>query len=186
MGLFSSKRKTTTEVFSKEFYDQSVFAPNIAGSDPWFLFCEGSQKMIAASDHRFNQVKTDSLMDELKALRLEVVGLAWLHQVKDKFAPVQSDFTKRYLESKGAASIWQMMEAYNKAVARSTTLGVDPNTSGGRARITFINQMRAGIFDEWYKLGYDPEAVARAANRLASDVAWKTKAVHIKACCTPP
>ena len=33
--------------------------------------------------------------------------------------------------------------------------------------------MRVDLFDQWYAMGFDSTAVARAANRLSTDVAWK-------------
>ena len=70
------------------------------------------------------------------------------------------------------------MENYNQATARSTTGGHDPNSRKGRDYITFVNQMRVELFDNWVKLGYDPKAVARASNRLGSETPWKSKRVH--------
>ena len=33
--------------------------------------------------------------------------------------------------------------------------------------------MRAGLFDRWVEQGHDPEAIARVANRLGSEVSSK-------------
>lgn len=179
MGLFLKKRRVSTEEFCIEFYDQSILSPDIGGMDPWKVFCETSYRSIVEVDSTFGQVVLSVFISELRALRLEVFGIAWLHHVKDKFAPGQSEFTKRYLEQHGIADIWESMEVYNKATARSTTSGHDPNSRTGLGYLTFINQFRMILFEKWVKLGYDPKAVGRAANRLGSDTKWKSKSVHV-------
>jgi hypothetical protein len=93
-------------------------------------------------------------------------------QLGDKHAAAQSEFTKRYLEERGQADLWNDMERYNRAVGQSSTLGQSPETALGRAYLTFRNRMVADLFDAWCAQGYDPKAVARAANRLFTDVAW--------------
>jgi hypothetical protein len=140
--------------------------------------CETYHKSIAEVSPTFTQVSLSAFASELKPLWLEVIGIAWLHHVNDTFAPCQSEFTKRYLEEHGVANIWESMEHYNQATARSTTGGNDPSTGMGRASNTYWNQMRIQIFEKWVKLGYDEEAVARAANRLGSDAQWKSSRVH--------
>lgn len=178
MGFFSRKRKVSTEEFCTEFYDQSVFSPDIGGVDPWKTFCETSYRSISEVDSTFRQVNLSAFTSELRSLRLEVFGISWLHHVKDKFAPVQSEFTKRYLEEHGVSDIWESMENYNQATARSTTGGDNPTNRLGRGHIVFLNQMRVEIFEKWIKLGYDPKAIARVVNRLGSGTAWKSKRVH--------
>lgn len=179
MGLFSRKRKISTIEFCTEFYNQSIFSPDIGGMDPWKTFCETFYKSIAEVDPAFGKVDISALISELRALRLEVFGIAWLHHVNDKFAPGQSEFTKHYLEENRIADIWESMENYNQATARSTTGAHDPNSRIGRGNLVYLNQRRVELFDEWSKLGYDPKAVARMANRLGSDTAWKTNRVHV-------
>jgi len=178
MGLFSRKRKVSTEEFCTEFYDKSIFSPDLDGVDPWEVFCETSYKSIAEADPTFGQVDISALISELRALRLEVFGIAWLHHVNDKFAPDQSEFTKLYLEKHGLADIWESMENYNQATARSAKGGNDPNSRRGRGYITYLNQFRLILFEKWVKLGYDPKAVARASNRLGSETPWKSTRVH--------
>lgn len=178
MGLFSRKPKTTTDAFCSQFYDSFVFAPAIAGIDPWAAFCETNRNMIGEHDSAFLSVDLDRLMAELRTLRLEVFGIAWLHHVKDTFAPVQSDFTMRNLHDRGASDLWDGMETYNQATARSTSGGYDPKSATGRSYLTFLSQMRTSLFDSWVEQGFDPKVAARAANRLGSDVPWKANRTH--------
>lgn len=178
MGLFLRKGKVSTGKFCTEFYDQSIFSPDIDGVDPWKVFCETSYKSIVEADSTFRQANFSAFTSELQTLRLEVFGIAWLHCVKDKFAPGQSEFTKLYLKEHGLADIWESMENYNQATARSTTGGHDPNSRKGRGYITYVNQFRLILSEKWVKLGYDPKAVARASNRLGSETPWKSTRVH--------
>jgi len=173
MGFFLYKSKISTDNFCKNIYDQLVFAPELRGVDLWKVMCETNYKMITDADPQFRKVDIEDLTSEMRALYLEVVGLAWLHHVKDKFAPIQSEFTKQYLKDKGVSELWQTMEDYNQATARATTSGYNPNSRTGRAGITFLNQVRANLFDEWYKLGYSADASTRAANRFGSKQVWK-------------
>ncbi len=177
MGIFSRKRKVLIGEFCREFYDKAIFAPKIAGSDPWKLFCESCYKFIKEDDHTFGQVDLSSFTLELLAIRLEVFGVAWLHHVNDKFAPRQSEFTKSYLEELEHTDIWKSMGNYNQAIARSTTGDLDPNSKSDRAYNTFLNSLRVDFFNKW-SVGYDSEAVARAANRLESFRRWKSMGVH--------
>ena len=178
MSLFSKKRKASTEEFCKEFYDQYVFAPEISGSDPWQLFCETNYRLIAEADPSFRRTDLTLFMSELRAVRLEIFSLAWQHYLKDKYAPSQSHFTKHYLEVLSDEDIWSSMETYNQAIARSTDGGHDPSTRSGRAHRVMMNELRMGKFKEWQNMGYDPVVVARAANRLGSGPAWKSRRVH--------
>jgi len=180
VGLFLQKRKVSTEEFCTEFYEQSIFSPEISGVDVWRIFCETSYKTIAEADSRFEQVAISPFTSELQALYLEVFGIAWVHCLKDRFAPEQSEFTKHYLEERGFAEIWEAMANYNQATAQSAEVGLDAKTRRGRARLVGINVLRTGLFDRWVALGYDPESVARAANRFGSHTASKSR--WTKAC----
>jgi len=180
MGLFTQKRTATTVEFCSAFYDEAFYSV-VGGVDMWKVFAEKSHQMIAEADSHFKQVNFPAFISELQALRLEVFGVAWLHCVKDKFAPSQSAFTKLYCEEHGRADIWEMMVNYNQAIARATADhgGRDPNRRMDRAQIVFVNNMRASLFDKWIALGYDPESVARAANRIFCENPWKSYRTHM-------
>lgn len=178
VGLFSQKPRVSIKEFCKGFYDEFIFPPNIGEVNPWEAFGEMSYKMVLGADPTFKTVSLSSFTAELRTLRLEVFGIAWFHNVKDKHAPAQSEFTKHYLEEHGFTDIWESLEDYNKAVARSTTGGHDPDTRLGRASIVFLNQMRSALFDEWVQTVSDPKNAARAANRIGSHVSWKSMRAH--------
>jgi hypothetical protein len=173
MGIFSSKQKISTEDFCRNFYEQFVFAPELRGVTLWNVMCETDYKLIADADPHFRKVDIDDWKLEMQALYLEVVALAWLHNLKDKFAPIQSDFTKHYLEEKGVDDVWQLMGDYNQAIARASASGYNPNHRIGRAGITMLNLTRVSLAKEWNQLGYSLDAIGRAANRFGSQAVWR-------------
>jgi hypothetical protein len=179
MGLFSSKREVSTEEFCRDYYDNSIFEADLRGLDPWEAFCQSSYKMILEADPQFQTVDFSAFASELRALRLEVFSTAWLHSFKDRFAPYQSEFTKQYLENHSISEVWEQMGDYNQAVARSTAGNFDPNSRSGRAALATMDKARADKFEHWINMGYDPDTVARVANRTDSDYAVKSSRLYV-------
>jgi hypothetical protein len=179
MGLFNRKPKISIQEWCEDFYGNYVFAPRIGNVDPWQVFCETNRKMISQSDSNFSQVNDSELSDQLLALRLEVIGIAWIIHVKDNLAPKQSECTRLYLLNHGQERFWDMMEPYNQATAKSTVGGSDSSTRTGRAHITFMNSMRMQLFDKWITTVSDAKDAARAANRIGSNVPWKANRTHV-------
>lgn len=179
MGLFDRKPRMSTQEWCEYFYSNYVFAPPISEVDPWRAFCESAHRQILRADATFSAVDVSDLSDQLLALRLEVIGIAWLFRVKDDLSPKQSECTRLHLLKHNREHLWDMMEPYNQAVAKSTVGGSDPSTGTGRAHITFINSMRADLFDKWVTKVTDPKDAARPANRFGSNVPWKSKKTHI-------
>ena len=178
MGLFRTKRKVTTERFCLEFYSGHVFAKPIRGLDPHLVWSQTVHKQITSTDTVFKQVDLDEFSFELRALRLEVFALAWIHRVDQRLTLVQSQFTKDYLYQNGLSDLWETMGAYNTAIARSTVGGSDPNTRSGRSKITYLNLSRVNMFEEWSGKDFDDDCIARVANCLGSKSAWKSTRVH--------
>jgi hypothetical protein len=110
---------------------------------------------------------------EITTIRFEVFGLAWFHRQGDKRAAEQSDFTRRYLDAAGRTDIWEAMEPYNLAIARSSRSGYTPKTAVGRAYLADRATTLADFFDKWVALGYDGVTVARAAHRFFTTESWK-------------
>ncbi|MFC1462707.1 hypothetical protein ACFLQU_03790 [Verrucomicrobiota bacterium] len=179
MGLFDRKPKVSIQQWCNDFYSSSLFAPPIGGADPWELFCNSVRDQVAQADPTFLQVDGNVLSDQMLALRLEVIGIAWILRVKDDFSPRQSLCTQQYLTDHNQDHYWEMMGPFNQAVAKATVAGSDGNTAAGRAHITFMNSMRTQLFDKWSATVSDPKHAARAANRIGSDVPWKAHKTHI-------
>lgn len=179
MGLFDRKPKVTVQQWCDEFYSGSVFVSSIGGADPWQVFCNTVRDQVAQADSAVSQLDDKILSDQLLALRLEVVGIAWMVHVKDAFSPKQSQCTQEYLASHNQDKYWDMMEPYNQAVAKAAVGGSDGSTAAGRAHITFMNSMRTQLFGKWKTTVSDPKHAARAANRIGSDVSWKAQKTHV-------
>ena len=179
MGLFDRKPKISVQEWCENFYNNQVFSSPIGGADPWQLFCTSVRDQITQSDPTFSEVDAVALYDQLLALRLEVIGIAWVLGVKDDLSPKQSESTRLYLLNHNRERFWDMMEPFNQAVAKATVGGSDPSTRTGRAHITFMNSMRTQLFDKWIGTVSDGKDAARAANRIGSNVPWKSYKTHI-------
>ena len=172
MGFFTRKQRVRLDTFCADFYDKQILSPVIAGVDAGRTYFETVMRAVAEVDKTLAVVDCDRFFSEMTLIRFEVFGLAWHHQLGDKHAAAQSAYTKTYLEQRGQEDIWANLEPYNQAIARSSTMGQTSETPTGRAYLTFVNKMRADLFDHWDKQGFEPDAVARAANRISTDVAW--------------
>ena len=173
MGLFSRKQEVPLDTFCADFYDKQILNPVVASVDLGRTWFETVMRAVTEVDQTLAAVDCDTCFSEMTLIRFEVFALAWLHQLGDKHAAAQSAYTKGYLEQKGRQDIWANLEPYNRAIARSSTLGHTYETAIGRAYLTFRNTMLADLFDKWHTQGLEPDAVARAANRLLTEVAWK-------------
>jgi len=167
--MFSRREKVPCEEFCRDFYERFVFAPDIAGVDPHRLFSETTLRLITDVDSSFSSVSLHDFASNLLLMRLEVANTAWSHASKDIIALKINEFTKSCLLDSDRESLWIGMLAYNQAIEQSATYGADPNTRTGRFRITFVNDMRTRLFDEWIQKGHDSEAAARTANRLGTE-----------------
>jgi len=79
MGLFSRKTKTDGAEFANGFYDRFVFGPDPTGGDFAQTFAESTQRLIVEAAPSFEAVSLPKLKEELRALRLEMIGTAWTH-----------------------------------------------------------------------------------------------------------
>ena len=165
--------RTNAAEFSRDFYDRYVFARDPIIGDLALEFANTNQRLISEADPAFAAVNLAKLNEELLGLRLEMIGTAWTHESKPEAALAISEFTKRYLADIHRSELWEVMTSYNQVVAQSATYGDDPKSRPGRARITFVNVMRANRFDDWANQGRESEAAARVANRIGSEVSWK-------------
>ena len=172
MNFFIRKPKVHRDEFCRDFYDRA-FRSNIRDVNLYTALCDMDTQFVIKADSSFVSVDQQLFAAEMTVLRYEVFGIGWRHEVGDKHAAAQSEFTKRYLEEHGELDIWESIEPDNQAVARSSSLGQKPDNPSGRAYLASLNLMRADSFDKWFKQGCDPKCVARAANRLSTDEAWK-------------
>lgn len=173
MGLFNRKQRVELCVFCGNYYDNSVFSSTIEDVDASRIYADTVIRSIREADATFTAVDCAQFHSEMMTLiRIEVFGLAWMHQFGDKHAAAQSAYTKSYLEERSHADIWDDLAPYNQAVARSSTIGQTTAMPSGRAYLAFVDSMRLDLFDQWSKQGFEPDAIARAANRFSTNVAW--------------
>jgi len=131
------------------------------------------KRALADNDSNFANIDSQKFNNEIVALQFELYALAWLHQFGDKSAVSQSVFTKNYLKEKNQNDIWEAMEPYNQAIARSTTIGRTPEKAFDRVYLVKVNTTRGNLFEQYHKEGFNDKCVARVLNRLFSEDAWK-------------
>jgi hypothetical protein len=161
MGLFNRKQKVGVEEFCRQFYDNVIFHPIIAGQDFNEVWYDNVFHSIVEADKSFAVIDKSVFRREMTALRLELFGLAWLYKFPDnRFTIPQSIFTRQYLESNGQLELWDSMVEYNKVIAQSafpTPTGIQMRTQLGkqmqegveRGKTTFVNSFRWRVFEKW-------------------------------------
>ncbi|MFH1485730.1 MAG: hypothetical protein ABIH46_06640 [Chloroflexota bacterium] len=123
MGLFNRGHKITVEQCCQEFYDSTILQAAIAGDDIWSGFLDTLMQSVVEADPSFSHVDPNLFRQEMTALRLEVIALAWSDKFEnEKHTLPQSVFTKRYLERIGRLDLWDIMDDYNKVVGYSAGL----------------------------------------------------------------
>lgn len=123
MGLFSKKPKVSIEEFCQKFYDDNIFNAYVGGDDINLSWWQNAYKSIIEVDKSFKAVDFNKFQDEMNALRMELLGLAW--QVKfvlERYTIPQSFFTKLYLQKINKTEIWDIMGEYNHIIAMSATI----------------------------------------------------------------
>lgn len=173
MSIFKRKQKVILEEFCRDFYDKNLLNPIIGDINLGVFFTEGIKNSIVEVCPSFVKIDIQTLLHEITLLRFEIFSLAFLHHFGDKNTAAQSQFTKLYLEENKRDDIWKDLEAYNQAIATSSKLNQNLETKKGRAYIVFADRMRMNLYDLWAKQGFDSKCVARAANRIMTDIAWK-------------
>ena len=170
MSLFSKKQEVEIEPFCRLFYENVILNCVVEGIDINAKIFDTLKNALVATDSNFANIDSQIFNDEIIALQFELYALAWLHQYGDKSAVTQSAFTKNYLNEKTQNDIWEAMEPYNQAIARSTTIGRTPEKAFYLAR---VNTTRANLFVQYHEEGFDDICIARALNRLFSEEVWK-------------
>ena len=187
MKLFKPKARLSD--VCQQFYDKQILHPTIPGTniDLPSVYFEGVSGSIIEVDQAFSRVQPAQFVEEMVAIYFEVFGLAWLHEVGEKYTATQSAYTKNYLERKNRLDIWETMGEYNQAIARSVNYGVDRDTPEGKMFVALGDKEKVDKFKLWMDQGIDAKCVARAANRLGTEKAWadnRTRSALIFTLCT--
>lgn len=67
----------------------------------WESFCGKAWKSLCEVAPSFSTVEVHKFAYEMRAYRLEMIGLAWTLRTKERFALAQGEFTQRYLTGRG-------------------------------------------------------------------------------------
>ena len=155
--------KFSTEDLCRTYYETQVFGPGGVGDASQLGFFPDARIHLQARDASFQGVDADTCTNELIAANIELFGLAWLdHQREfdpdspDSLIPEEIGFTKGYLTHIGREDIWEIMGAYNDALA--TTI-VDSTTSEALGR---LRDVPTAIYDEGYDEARDDERMKSA------------------------
>jgi len=185
MSIFSKTQEVELVPFCRLFYEVVILNSVGYGVSNAEIFAV-LKRALADNDSNFANIDSQKFNDEILALQFELYALAWLHQFGDRLAVAQSIFTKNYLNEKKQNNIWEAMEPYNQAIARSTTIGRTPKKAFDRVYLAKVNLTRLNLFGQYHKEGFDDKCVARVLNRLFSEDVWKkgiTSVVILSALC---
>lgn len=179
MWPFKRKQPVDASEFCRGFLDQYIFGIGPRGIDMTGIIAESAYRGLCEIDASFSSVSLTTFKDEFIALWLEVANTAWTHQSKPAAAVKLSETTKKCLEERNRADLWEVVTDYNGAVARSSLSGIDTDSPAGQAKVNKRNVARADFFDEWYARGHDGYAVGRVANRIGTETGHNTKRLHV-------
>ena len=189
MGFFSRKPKVSIEDFCRDFYDANIFNAFIGGIDANLEWWQNAYNSIIEVDKSFKAVDFNKFKEEMTALRMELLGLAWQEKfVLEQYTIPQSIFTRLYLQKINRTQIWDIMGEYNQKIAMCATMTEDGKQIGevggriGRGKAVFINESRMDMADRWIdtnikdktNITEEEEAslicVGRAVNRFGVDI----------------
>ena len=105
--MWPFKRRVEIVDFCQEFYNSEVFRPDVgAGALVWDTLL----KAIVDADGSYGSIEQADFVRELNAMRVEIFGLAWVHQLgKKELIVPELVFTQRYLRSMNRNDIWEAM-----------------------------------------------------------------------------
>jgi hypothetical protein len=154
-----------------------MFHPVIAGQDFKWIYIDTAYDNIVKIDKLFSSVDRNVFRKEMMSMRMEVIGLAFKHNVKDKKNLLnQSLFTRDYLIKNDESELWDIMGDYNQVIAMSSIKGANVNKFADKFGITMITSVRASLLEEYmkkyYEEGMDKRCISYICNREACDIAW--------------
>jgi len=163
-------KKTSIPDGCRIWYDSTIFKDRLDVYQKHLAF-------LVEADESLNAVPLAKYKEEMAALEIELFSLVWLNKFKrEEFVIPQSIFTKRYLEDKGYANIWEIMREYNKVLSASTTTK-ENGESFDNLQIALMNKKRFDFAKKlyaWNRASLDDENVVACmnivANRLGADI----------------
>lgn len=195
-----SKPEFRIEECCRQFYGEKIFCETTAGKDAWSSLLNNYFNTIAEVDQSFLAVDKELFRDEITALRMALFEFALGDPKKsngDKFAIPASFFTMSYLEKKGRLDIFDIMSAYNRAIARSAIMDANLQKYSGKtgnALIIRTNDLRSRMALKWADTYLGDRAIPlqeqknkiscinMVANRLGADIE-REDGVAVKSLC---
>jgi hypothetical protein len=169
---FSKKRPITLDKYCNAILRDQIICPVFQGSDFGRSYTEVVVKNIGAHDPSFLSVDHDALHEQLVAARVEVFGIAWVHEFGLEFAGDQTEWTLDYLKGAGRETLWEYGAAYNQAAARSSLIH-DPRSPKGQSFAQELDRKRLAQFGKYSDAGLDDKAAARVCHRMSTEKSWE-------------
>jgi len=184
----------------RQFYDKNIFGENTVGTDVWSRLLDNYFKSITEVDQSFLSVDKELFRDEMTALRMVLFAFALGCSKKfnkDEFTLPASFFTRSYLKEKEKLDIFDIMSAYNRAIARSAIMDANLQKYSGKtgnALIIRVNDLRSRMALKWAEIYVGDRAIPlqeqknkiscinMVANRLGADIE-REDGVVVKSLC---
>jgi hypothetical protein len=184
----------------RQFYDENIFGETTVGTDVWADLLNNYFESIAEADQAFSAADKELFRNEMTALRMILFAFALgdsKNSNEDEFAIPASFFTRSYLEKKGRLDIFDIMSAYNRAIARSAIMDANLQKYSGKtgnALIIRVNDLRSRMALKWTDIYVGDRAIPlqeqknkiscinMVANRLGADIE-REDGVVVKSLC---
>ena len=165
--------------YFREFYDTKIFYPIASNRAKRWFYIDNWFDTNVKIDKLFESVDRDSFKKEMIAVHVELVGLAFVHNIKKEEQVLnQSLFTQEYLQKNALLEIWDIMGNYNKTIALSMEMEKDEKA------VMKIREQRQTLFKEYmkkyHKVMMDRACIERISNREGSEGAWKRRFTLIR------
>ncbi|PAW75934.1 MAG: hypothetical protein B9S38_00155 [Verrucomicrobiia bacterium Tous-C4TDCM] len=169
---FSKRRPITLDKYCNAMLRDQIISPEFQGNDLGRVYTEVVVKNIGEQDPSFLSVDQDALHEQLLAARIEIFGIAWVHEFGFDLAGDQTEWTLDYLKGARRETLWEDGEAYNQAAARSSLIH-DPRSAKGQSFSQELDRKRLTQFGKYSNAGLDEKAAARVCNRMSTEKSWK-------------
>jgi hypothetical protein len=184
----------------RQFYDENIFGETTVGTDVWADLLNNYFESIAEADQAFSAADKELFRNEMTALRMILFAFALgdsKNSNEDEFAIPASFFTRSYLEKKGRLDIFEIISAYNRAIARSAIMDANLQKYSGKtgnALIIRVNDLRSRMALKWADIYVGDRAIPlqeqknkiacinMVANRLGADIE-REDGVVVKSLC---
>ncbi len=184
----------------RQFYDKNIFDGTTVGQDVWNDLLDSYFKSIAEVDQSFSSVDKELFRNEMTALRMVLFAFALgcsKRFNKDEFTLPASFFTGSYLKEKGRLDVFNIMLAYNRAIARSAIMDANLQKYSGKAGealIIRVNDLRSRMALKWADIYVGDRGISlqeqknkvscinMVANRIGADIE-REDGVVVKSLC---